>query len=121
MVLLYNMLFMRERYAIHAHLDYTLQSVQTIQYERIDADLTGLLAQTHRKQRQWRNAIYSLTKYLSSCKYNEPNFLRDVPKKEREQFESEDEESYDDYWKCEWNQIPVEITKALENYFNTCR
>ena len=84
MVLLYNMLFLREHQKIYAHLDYTLQAAQIIQYETIDADLSGLLTRAPRINR-FVNAIHSLTKYLSYRKYNEPNFLRDIPKHELKQ------------------------------------
>jgi hypothetical protein len=111
MILLYNMMLLRETQPVFAHQDYTLQAPLILQHETIDADLTRL-----------QRAMNSLPRYLSFRQYNQPRYLRDLTSAELKQLAKDnpsyEDDSYDDIWACTWDQIPIEITKVLLSAFS---
>jgi hypothetical protein len=121
MLLLFNMLLLRENHDVRANKDYTLRAPAIIQYEQIDQDITRLYQLAHRKDCKLRRAIQALPRYLSYRAYNQPKYLKDLPEDERRQWKKnlldEDDEAFDDHWRCSWDEIPVEVTKVLQLAF----
>ncbi len=62
-----------------------------------------------------------MPRYLSYREYNQPKYLKDLPEDELQQWKKnlldEDDEAFDDHWRCSWEQIPIEATKVLQQAF----
>ena len=121
-ILLYNMMLLRETQPVFAHQDYTLQAPLILQHETIDADLTRVFQRVPRKDERLQRAMNSLPRYLSFRQYNQPRYLRDLTSAELKQLAKDnpsyEDDSYDDIWACTWDQIPIEITKVLLSAFS---